>query len=50
MWRLIKFLFWVTLLAAVLLVGYAYLGPILLPDHFIPPVTEVTAPVTLEID
>jgi hypothetical protein len=50
MWRLIKLLFWLAILAAIALVAYAYLGPILLPDHFTPPVTQITAPVELELD
>jgi hypothetical protein len=50
MWRLIKFFFWLALLAAIALAAYAYLGPILLPDHFVPPVTEITAPVELDLD
>jgi hypothetical protein len=50
MWRLIKFLFWLAVLAGIGLVGYAYLGPILVPDHFAPPVTQVTLPVELDLD
>lgn len=49
MWRLIKFLFWLVILAAAALVAYAYLGPIILPDHFIPPTTEITESVTLDM-
>jgi len=48
MWRLVKFLFWLALLATLALVAYAYLGPLLLPDHFVPPVNEVSTPVELE--
>jgi hypothetical protein len=48
--RLIKFLFWLAVLAGIGLVGYAYLGPILVPDHFAPPVTQVTRPVELDLD
>jgi hypothetical protein len=50
MWRLIKFLFWLAVLAAIALVGYAYLGPLVVPDHFTPPVTEITTPIELDID
>jgi hypothetical protein len=50
MWRMIKFLFWLALLAAIALVAYAYLGPIILPDHFVPRVTDVTAPVELDLN
>ncbi len=36
MWRLIKFLFWLAVFAVIALITYAYLGPILVPDHFTP--------------
>lgn len=47
MWRLIKLLFWLVLLAAVALVAYAYVGPVFFPDDFAPPERQVTEPVTL---
>jgi hypothetical protein len=50
MWRLIKFLFWLAILAGIALVAYAYVGPLIVPDHFVPAVTEITAPVELDID
>jgi hypothetical protein len=50
MWRLIKFLFWLAVFAAIALIAYAYLGPILVPDQFTPPVTDVTAPVELDLN
>jgi len=50
MWRLIKFLIVLLILAAIGFVGYAYLGPIFAPDHFIPAVEEVVKPVTLGDD
>jgi len=48
MWRLIKFLFVLVVLAAIGFVGYAYLGPIFMPADFAPPVQEVVTPVTLD--
>lgn len=50
MWRLIKFLFVLVVLAAVSFVGYAYLGPIFVPGDFAPPIEEVVKPVTLGVD
>ncbi len=50
MWRLIKFLIYLAILAAIVLVLYAYVGPILLPDHFAPPTGEVVTPVDLDLD
>lgn len=50
MWRLIKGLIYLAILAAILLVAYAYLGPILLPDHFAPQTAPVIAPVELDLD
>lgn len=50
MWRLIKFLFVLIVLAAIAFVGFAYLGPIFTPADFTPPVEEVVKPVTLGAD
>ena len=50
MWRLIKFLFILMILAAIAFVGYAYLGPIFVPADFTPVVEEVVKPVTLGTD
>jgi hypothetical protein len=47
MWRLIKFLFVLLVLAAIAFVGYAYLGPIFMPNDFAAPVQEIVVPVTL---
>jgi len=47
MWRLIKFLFVLLVLALIAFVGYAYLGPVFMPADFAPPVEEITKPVTL---
>ncbi|MDC0115900.1 hypothetical protein OAH97_00275 [Octadecabacter sp.] len=50
MWRLIKFLFVLVVLVAIAFVGYAYLGPIFVPDDFAPAVEKVVIPVTLSDD
>lgn len=47
MWRLIKFLLVLTVLAVIAFVGFAYLGPIFMPDDFAAPVEQVVKPVTL---
>lgn len=47
MWRLIKFLFVLVVLAAIGFVGFAYLGAIFMPTEFAPPIEEVVRPVTL---
>lgn len=48
MWRLLKLLFFTGVLAAIGLVSYAYVGPILGAD-FTPPQRTVTVPVELEL-
>ncbi|WP_438957257.1 hypothetical protein [Cognatiyoonia sp.] len=50
MWRLIKVLFFLCLIAAVVLVGYAYLGPIFFPADFAAPTSEFNQPVVLETE
>ncbi|RYH03437.1 hypothetical protein EU805_06870 [Salipiger sp. IMCC34102] len=50
MWRLIKFLILLAILAGVALVAYAYVGPIFFPDDFAAPGTERNLPVTLGED
>jgi hypothetical protein len=50
MWRLFKFLVWLAVLAALVLVAYAYVGPVLFPDHFVPAVSDRSAPILLELD
>ncbi|MGR3486128.1 MAG: hypothetical protein ACU0BF_12335 [Paracoccaceae bacterium] len=47
LWRLVKLLFWLALLAGLAMVAYAYLGPIVTPADFEPPVRQVTQPITL---
>lgn len=48
MWRLIKFIFVLAILAALALVAYAYVGPLFFPADFAAPSQEVTRPVTLD--
>ncbi|MDX2485323.1 MAG: hypothetical protein QNK42_16875 [Pseudodonghicola sp.] len=49
MGRLVKYLFYLLILAAVGLISYAYLGPWFGAD-FSPPLAEVRLPVTLNAD
>ena len=49
MWRLIKFLLILVILAGIALVIYAFVGPLLLPSDFEPPLEEVTEPVELDL-
>ncbi|WP_165352776.1 hypothetical protein [Loktanella sp. IMCC34160] len=49
-WRLIKYLLVLAVLAAIGLVIYAYLGPIFFPSDFAAPTQDIVAPVTLEVD
>ena len=44
MGRLIKYLFYLAVLAGITLVGYAYIGPFL-PAAFSPPAEEIRKPV-----
>ncbi len=50
MWRLIKLVFFLVVLAAIGLIGYAYVGPIFFADDFAAPKTEVVQPVTLDVE
>jgi O-antigen/teichoic acid export membrane protein len=50
MWRLIKVLFFLTVLGGIGLVAYAYVGPLFFPGDFAAPTQEVTHPVTLETE
>lgn len=50
MWRLIKFLIILAILASVALVAYAYIGPIFFPADFAPPVVDINEPVVLEAE
>ena len=48
MWRILKGLLFLIVLAGIGLVAYAYIGPIFFPSDFAAPTQEVTRPVTLE--
>ncbi len=48
MWRLIKTLVFLIILAGAGLIAYAYIGPIFFPADFAAPTQEVTQPVTLD--
>lgn len=50
LWRLMKLLFALAILAAIAFVAYAYLGPIFFAEDFAAPVERVVKPVTLETD
>lgn len=50
MWRIIKALLFLAVLAGIAFVGYAYLGPIFFPSDFAAPSQEVTVPVTLDME
>jgi hypothetical protein len=50
MWRLIKALVFLIALAAIGLIGYAYVGPIFFPSDFAPPRVQVVEPVTLDLE
>ncbi len=49
MFRLIKWLFYLAVLAFVALVGYAYLGPFFGAD-FTPPSSEIRQDIILDVD
>ena len=50
MWRIIKGLLFLGLLAVLTFIGYAYVGPVLFPSDFAAPSQEVTVPVTLDME
>ena len=50
MWRIIKALLFLAVLAAIAFIGYAYVGPIFFPADFAAPSQEVTVPVTLDME
>lgn len=50
MWRLIKALIFLIVLAGAGLVAYAYVGPIFFPADFAPPSEQVILPITLELE
>lgn len=48
-WALVKAALILVVLAALGLLAYAYVGPMLFPADFAAPATEVVKPITLEI-
>lgn len=50
MWRLIKVILALVILAGIGLVGYAYVGPVVFPADFAAPSEQVTSPVTLPVN
>lgn len=48
LWRLIKILFLLGILAGLGLVAYAYVGPVVFPADFAAPSEEMRVPLTLE--
>ncbi|MEL6915019.1 MAG: hypothetical protein AAFP13_11000 [Pseudomonadota bacterium] len=49
MWRIVKFLVYLLVIAGIGLTGYAYLGPIVGAD-FLPTRETVTVPVELDLE
>ena len=49
-WRIVKYLLILLVLAAIALAGYAVIGPVLFPADFAAPTQTVTEQVTLELD
>ncbi|PIE10602.1 MAG: hypothetical protein CSA72_07375 [Rhodobacterales bacterium] len=49
MWRLIKLLLGLAVLAAAGLVAYAYLGPVFMPGDFEPHQSETRIPVMIDL-
>ena len=50
MWRLIKFVIFLSILAGAALIAYAYVGPIFFPADFAPPSVDVNQPIVLEFE
>lgn len=50
LWRLIKALLILAVLAGLALVAYAYVGPLFFPADFTAPAEEIRVPVTLDTD
>lgn len=48
-WKLIKAVFFLVVLGAIGLVGYAYVGPIFMPGDFDPHQEEVRQPIRLDM-
>jgi hypothetical protein len=50
MWRLVKMLLVLALLAGLALVAFAYIGPLVMEEDFAAPVRDVTVPVDLGLE
>jgi len=50
MWRIFKALLFLAVLAAIIFVSYAYVGPVFFPADFAAPGRVVTEPVLLNLD
>ena len=50
MWRLIKAILTLAILAGLGLIAYAYVGPIFFPADFAAPTEQISVPVTLDTD
>lgn len=48
MWRFIKIILYLLIIAGIGLIAYAYIGPLFFPDDFAAPTQEVIRPVTLD--
>lgn len=47
-WKLIKLIVIMAILAGIALLAYAYLGPIFMPADFDPPIQQMRVPVALD--
>ena len=50
MWRLIKIVIFLSILAGAAFIAYAYVGPIFFPADFAPPSVDVNQPIVLETE
>ena len=50
LWRIIKLLILLAVLAGIALIAYAYVGPILFAPDFAAPSEQITQPVVLELE
>lgn len=48
LWRLVKLLAVLAVLLGCALVAYAFVGPLIFPADFAPPLDEIRTPVTLD--
>ncbi len=48
-WALVKLALLLVVLAALGVLAYAYIGPVLFPDDFAAPAQQVVKPVTIEL-